>query len=272
MTTKYTVYFADNKPYYLREPKEVKGLLADYIKNPDKLTQDLQDFNDQIDQLTKERDAAENRAKKHFNNNQILIKFVREDLGFNDFADGKVFLKGEKLTDLIKRLEKERKDAQDALKITQKSTDKLQADLNKFVALMTKWGVNDLVELNLLLDGWKNYPILNKNVNDLLNKESVADLNELDQKINKPTTGLKAILQKNADERDRYKQERNQERNKIKASKPAWDEIVKRINKTKTVLFGDLMKKKTRLQLTVIAAQMGWTTPDPNVDSGEEED
>lgn len=272
MTTKYTIYFASNKPYYLREPREIKGLLEEYNKDPDKLTNDLQDLNDQIKQLTKEREQAENRAKKHFNNNQILIKFIKEDLGFNDFADGKAFLKGKKLPEIVKKLEKERNDAQDAVKIKEKRIDKLEADLKKFTDLMNKWGVNDLVDLNLLLDGWSYFPTLNNAVNNLLNKESVADLKELDQKINKPNTGLKAILQKNADERDRYKQERNQERKKISDSKPDWDNLVVRINKVKTVIFGDLQKKKTRKNLSNIANNLGWTTPDPNVDSGDEDE
>ncbi|KLL03438.1 MAG: hypothetical protein MRERV_41c013 [Mycoplasmataceae bacterium RV_VA103A] len=271
MTRKYTIYFGGyTQPYYLREPRQVKGLLEDYVKDPDKLTNDLQDHNDQLDQLTKERDAAESRAKKHFNNNQILIKFIKEDLGFNEFTDGKAFLKGEKLPDIIKKLEKERNDARDAEKITQKTADKLQADLNKFIGLMNKWGVNDLIELNLLLEGWKNYPTLNNSVNNLLNKESVADIKELDQKINRPNTGLKATLQKNADDQDRYKQERDRERKKINDSKNAWDRLVISVNKKKTVIFGDLTKKKIRNNMSAIANQMGWTIPDPTIDSDEE--
>jgi hypothetical protein len=174
-----------------------------------------------MDQLTQERDQAKDKHKKQLKVNTDLMKFLKDELGFNSFDEARAFLKGEKLPDIVKKLEKESQDARDAEKITQNTADKLQADLNKFVELMTKWGVNDLVELNLLLDGWKNYPKLLNDTNHLLNKESVADLKELDQKINRPTTGLKAILQKNADDRDRYKQERNEERKKISDSKSA---------------------------------------------------
>ncbi|CAG8567871.1 1906_t:CDS:2 [Ambispora leptoticha] len=176
MTKKYTIYFGGyTEPYYLREPKEVKGLLEDYNKDPDKLTDDLQDLNDQLDQ----------------------------------------------------------KDARDAEKITQKTADKLQADLNKF-------------------------PILNQSVNQLLNKESVADLKELDDKIKE----IKQNLQTTATERDearkkrdQYKADRDKLRKKVNTIKPSWDFIVDKINKCKTVIIGDLQKKKIRHHMGQIAGE-----------------
>ncbi|RHZ37624.1 hypothetical protein [endosymbiont GvMRE of Glomus versiforme] len=177
MTYKRTIYFEDvapyGKPYYLLIGKKpIKDKLKDYVDNPALFKKDWEDFHQELTQLEKERDQAKKEVQKQKDDNQILVKFIQNDLGFNSFNDAKTFLQGEKLADVVGKLQTETKSSEKDKETLKKHNTKLKGNITTIQQFLTKWGVNNLIDLNRKLEA----------------QEKI--LNDLDKEIEKRTEKL----------------------------------------------------------------------------------
>src|SRR5437762_3456924 len=106
---KYNLYFGegnDQVEYY--KPSTPETELQDLINDPDKFKQLKKDHTDEIAKLTQEkadltaeRDELKDKHKKQFGINTNLIKFLKDEVGYDNLADFKTALNGEKLPDIL---------------------------------------------------------------------------------------------------------------------------------------------------------------------------
>ncbi|CAG8834805.1 8471_t:CDS:2, partial [Racocetra persica] len=239
MAKTYNLYFGkDAKPVEYYQPTTPKKELQDLIDNPDAWEQYLKDQADALKLVENERDALEaERNNLETERDQLkqdkedLEDFLKNGLGYNNIAEAMTALAGQKLPDILTS-------ADTTIKTLKTNEAKLKGDIaflqNQNANMVDREDLKDAVEAK------------KKAINDLGNLQNIYT------PLKDKTDGLNA-----------------KEKQKITDAKGAFERVVDRINKTKTVIIGDLTKKNIRLDLNRIKGILGYDDVNADIDSGE---
>ncbi|CAG8489790.1 13542_t:CDS:2 [Gigaspora margarita] len=268
MAKTYNLYFGEGKDQvkYYTPPTPAKEL-QDFIDDPDTFIQYEKDQKDALalvvgerDALAKERDELKDKYEKQLDANTKLLKFLKDEVGYNNMDDLRTALGGEKLPDILI-------DANTAIKTLKANEGKLKKDIaylqNQLAGMVGRNELKKAVED-------KDKAVKEKgNIQNLYDPLNVANLKELDAKIKQLDINNKARLAlvgkygvDNLTKLDEYinkvQGERDEEKQKITDTKEAFERVVDKINKRKTVIIGDLMKTNIRLDLNRIKGTLGY--------------